>query len=58
MEHKRLVGKVGAADQIEEMNVESVESVDGIPKLKPRVVPKGKFSHRQGKLISGGGLME
>jgi hypothetical protein len=46
MEKRRLAGKVsaGAAEQPEEMDI--VE--EGIPKLKPRKVTKGKFAHRQG----------
>jgi len=46
MERKRLFGKISAADQLsQEM---SVDKPAGIPKLKPRSVPKGKFSNRQG----------
>jgi ribonuclease P/MRP protein subunit POP1 len=52
MEHDRLVGKNKVTvDEGQEMSVEAV-SLEGIPKLKPRVVAKGKFAHRQGTLLS------
>jgi hypothetical protein len=47
MEKLRLGGKTtDTAEPVEEMLVD--DEVDGVPKLKPRKVTKGKFAHRQG----------
>ena len=52
MEARRLAGKSTTADEEgDEMDVEE-EVEEGIPKLKPRKVTKGKFARRQGMCVS------
>jgi len=46
MEKRRLAGKTAESTEQPPEDMDLVE--DGIPKLKPRKVTKGKFAHRQG----------
>jgi hypothetical protein len=55
MEKRRLAGKsTTRPGQPEEMDI--VE--EGVPKLKPRKVIKGKFAYRQGNVNTVARLME
>ena len=51
MEKRRLTGKSSVNKEGEDMVMDE-ESDQGVPKLKPRKVTKGKFAHRQGLSLS------